>query len=489
MSGKLSELVHSMTVLSQGAFTSVNALYQGAISAQWGLDPNAAVQQVGAYLAEHPDGDERFAAYRLWIEALAETGDRASLKVLRDHLFMRGQAEPDDHQTYAALRGIAHFELDEFSAAKLMARSFEDETHNAYGLELVQLVDMRLGTHTDQPALLRCTARLDDYFHWQTLARGLLQIKAESALNQALEFVRDEFLGAPLPHMFEYHRCIDSGFFAGAALVTKRLIELYPDSVDYHYYYAYALFEDGDYPLARKVLNETVRNSGETDAEVIGLLGHCNAKLGDAAQAVHFLKKAVSLLKEQGLPTSHVSLELANVEDELRGDQLDPAITMPRMTRNWLVKLSPRRYHELANSSDTSIDRLLRPMGREPKQGDYCFFASETQVEGGQSLWKIVAIYAVDSDPMWHPTHHYHSALKLVKRLPEGIPVDVETLDESDGHETSTTVATAGRGDPLRYGVYELDMGALTLIEEAARMHRDDMIERRRSSQSRRPTA
>jgi tetratricopeptide (TPR) repeat protein len=488
--GKLAELVHSLKAVSEGAYGAMHPRFHAALTAQWGLDPSRALQLVSDFVVEDPDAEQRFAAYRLWIEVLAETKDKASLRALREHLFMRGQAEPDDHETYAALRGVAHFELDEMGAARLLARSFATATHNPYGMELVQLVETRFG-EGGVPALARCTARIEDYFHWQTLARGLLQAREESALAEVLEHVRLEYKGGPLPHLFEYHRCLDAGFFAGAALVAKRLTELYPESLDYRYYHAFALFEDGDYPLARRTLGETLRmhgpnGAGENDPEVVGLLGHCHAKLGDAEQAAHYLRRAVGLLKEQGLPTSHMTLELANVEDELRGDKLDPAIEMPRVSRSWLIKLSPRRYHELAQSSDSSIDRLLRPMGKDPRPGDYCFFASETPADGaGQALWKIVAIYAVDSEPMWHPTHHYHSALKLVKRLPEGIPVDVQTQGEEQGQPA----VAAARGEPLHYGVYELDMGALTIIEEAARLHRDDMIERRRNGQSRRPTA
>lgn len=483
MPGKLTELVHGLKSLSHGIFAGVDPRYHAAITAHWSLDFGRAAALAGQFLAEEPDHDLRFSAYRLWIEALAESKDEESLKVLRDHLFVRGQAEPDDQGIYAALRGLAHFELDEFGAARLLARSFAGQTQNPFGLELQQVVANRLGT-AEAPVLAEATVSLDDYFHWQSLARGLLAVKAEIALTDALEHVREEYRGAPLPHMFEFHRCIDSGLFAGAALVAKRLTEIYPESVDYAYYHAYALFEDGDYPLARRILNEAMRTAGDSDAEIVGLLGHCNAKLGDAEQAARYLRKAVSLLKEQGLPTSHMTLELANVEDELRGDQLDPATQMPRVTRNWLIKLSPRRYHELISSSESSIDRLLRPMGQHARPGDYCFFASESEPDAsGRSLWKIVAIYAVDSEPMWHPIQHFHSALKLVKKLPEGIPVDVETLNE-EGVD-----ARAERGTPLRYGVYELDMGALTLIEEAARLHRDDMIERRMSGQSRRPTA
>jgi hypothetical protein len=258
---------------------------------------------------------------------------------------------------------------------------------------------------------------------------------------------------------------------------------MFPSNVDYSYYHALALFEDGDYPGARRILSEVVRTQGETDAEIVGLLGHCHAKLGEPEKAAQLLRTAVSLLKAEGLPSSHVNIELANVEEEMRGDKLDPAIEMPRATRMWLINLSPRRYHELQTSSETHIDRLLRPMGVEPRPGDYCFFAAPDAPDAeGTSRWKIVAIYAVDSEPMWHPVHRYHTALRLVNRPPEGIPVDVApAADEGRASDTD-------RDHPYSYGVYELEIGALDIITEAVRRHNDGERERRRDGgKARRP--
>jgi hypothetical protein len=378
--------------------------------------------------------------------------------------------------TYAALRGVVHLELDEPNAAKLMARAVRGDFSNPYALELAQLVDNRFGTPTT-PLLLQCAAAMDDFFHWQTLARGMLATQDEEAINEVMQHVRTQFRGAPMPLLFEFHRCVESGYFAGAAVVAQRLTELFPHNVDYAYYHAYALFEDGDYPSARRILAEVVRTHGENDAEIVGLLGHCHAKLGDPEKAAHNLRTAVALLKAEGLPSSHVSLELANVEDELRGDQLDPAVEIPRVTRVWLVNLSPRRYHELQTSSENAIDRLLRPMGQEPRPGDYCFFAApEDPDETGRAKWKVVAIYAVDSEPMWHPTYRYHTALKLVSRPPLGIPVDVEVQEAQSGEATRRK---PGSDDAYSFGVYELEIGALDVITEAVRQHNEGTRERR----------
>jgi tetratricopeptide (TPR) repeat protein len=459
--------------------------YEDALHSFCGGELDAALEKITAALieqAEENSGAEVFASYRLWIEILAQQNQKKQLQDLARHLFMRGQAEAQSYLTFVALRGQAHYEADEMQAASLLARTVSDEVQDPYCMELVQSVESRLSAPEYIPALARSTKPLMDYFHWQSLARGLLLAKEDAALAEALDYVSKAFKTTPLAATFEYHRCLDSELYAAAAIVATRLCELYPENLDYLYYHAYALFEDGDYPSARKILQHGIQQSGETDAEIVGLLGHCNAKLGEPEKAVYFLKRAISILQDEGLPTSHMRLELANVEEELRGYQLDPALEIPRDTRMWLIKLSPRRYHEMRVSSESTIDRLLRPMGNAPRQGDFCFFAGEAKTgKKGETQWKIAAIYTVDSEPMWHPVHKFHTALQLVARPPEGIPVAVQLMNEDTNSEELNTEAH----HPFNYGVYELEMGALDIITETVRRRNEEMIgngERRKDS-------
>ncbi|MBM4253053.1 MAG: hypothetical protein FJ146_13855 [Deltaproteobacteria bacterium] len=457
--------------------------YGEALRFMWSGQYAEAASHASAMLAENPDMVGRFAVIRLWIEALAEQADRPSLRLVKELLLTLGRANPEDQATYFALRGLAHYELDELDAARFMAKCCEDYKADPYCLELRQLVSNR-DEQLTFPLLTEVP--LVDYYHWQTVARTLLATGYRDELNLILSSIREQCPVASLSHLFEFHLCIEAGFYAAAALVAERMTELYPDSVDYRYYQAYALYEDADYPAARKVLAKLLAEGHGDDPEVTGLLGHTHAKLGNAEEAARCLQRSVSLLKSHGLPYSHLSLELSDVEEELRGDELDPTLTMPQQTRKWLINLSPRRYNELVTGSTESIERLLRPMGPEPRLGDICFFATTTRSPQG-TQWKIVAIYMVDSLPMCHPVDGYHSALRLVARLPDGLPVDIEMSDEQPGTETRRVHK---RDQHITYGVYELDNYAIDIIEEAVHLSREDMIERRRgSAQSRRPTA
>lgn len=488
MTGNLMDLMKTLKHASGGGGPVLAARcmeYDRALNAYWSKDYKRSLEIVTDLLVEEPDGEHIFASYRLWIELLATVTDTQSIGALVQHLFIRGQAEPEHHEFFSALRGIAHFEMDEYGAASLIASGMKNRSHNPYAMELVQLVTERVSPdHAETPALLNTSSRVDDYISWQNLARSLIVRKEKAVLEDLTSWLHTSYRSSPLPHEIEYHSCIESQAYAAGSVIAQRLVELHPENSDYHYYLAYSLFEDGNYPSAKNVLEKFRSRVKDDDSEFFGLLGHCHAKMGEAKKAAEYLQRAIGILKQDGLPTSHMTLELNEVLEELRGQDEDPVLQMPREPQNWLINLSTRRYLELATSSDNSIERLLRPMGKEPRTGDICFFATTTPADkDGKSTWKIVAIYVVDSDPIWHPVHHYHNALKLVNKLPDGIPVDV-VLNENDAGVESP-VAT--KHDPVYWGVYQLDMGALAIIEEAARMHKDEMIERR--LRSRRPTA
>jgi tetratricopeptide (TPR) repeat protein len=486
MTGNLMDLINDLKHKNSGggpALADRCMEYDRALHAYWAKDYDKSLDIITSLLVEEPDGEHLFAGYRLWIELLAATGDVASLGALKNHLFIRGQAEPEHQEYFSSLRGITHFEMDEFGAAKLLSSAVEKHFHNPYAMELVQLVTDRLSAdHTEVPAILHTSVRIDDYVTFQSLARALVARRSRRALEELTSWLRDTYRSSPLPAEVEFHSCIDSQTFAAASIIAQRLVELHPGNADYHYYLAYSLFEDGNYIAAKNVLEKYRPQVSDVDAEFFGLLGHCHAKVGEAKQAAEFLQRAIEILKQEGLPTSHMTLELNEVLEELSAAEGDPVVKMPQEPRSWLINLSTRRYLELATSSESTVERLLRPMGKEPRQGDICFFATTAPVDGeGKSTWKIGAVYEVVSDPIQHPVHNYHNALKLVRRLPD-LPLDT-IIDDSEAR----TAPLVNKQDPIYWGVYQLDDKALDAIEETARMHKDEMIERR--LRSRRPTA
>lgn len=462
-----------------------------ALKFYWGGQPQKSVEAIANLLAEDPGVENRFAAYRLWIEALAELKERPSLALLSEHLFLRGQAEPDDHETYLALRGIIDLELDAVQAVRLSVKALRELQHNPYVLELIQIYENRVFETTSTPAtppLLNSRSPILDYFHWQTIARGLHSMAEHTdlgtserevvveALDEVFELVREEFRGTPLPGLFAFHRYIQSRDFSAAVVVAQELARAYPTNVDVLYYYAYALFEDGNYPSARQVLNNTLGLAGERDPEILSLLGHCNAKLGDPERARHYLQRSAEILRSEGLPDSHTFLELSEVEEDLRKGRPDPRIDSQTERSYWLAELSPRRYHEMLTATDEALSRLVRPMGVGAKPGDLVYFGTRVKDADGRRVWKILADYTVDSLPIWHPTQSYHSALRLDTRYEVGVVVP----DLQPRGPGQTPQEQSYYDLHRRVGVYELDRQGIERIAVSLKEYLADHFTERR---------
>ena len=436
--------------------------YQLALESFWNGDSQTASTVLADTLVAEPDHPAQLLAYRLWIETLAESSDLDSLEALERHLRIRSEAGSDQQMSYLALRTIIRLELDEYDAAHLYCRGMAGEINNPYVAEATARVKARTAPAADAMTdIINCKAPLSDYFHWQTLVRTASAAGCKEVIAESLQFVTSTFTQSPLPYLFEYHSCIEAGLFSAAKSCARNLCQRHPGEVDFAYYEAYATYHDGDLATAKFLLTELSHRVSPEDTDCLELLGRCHAKLGDFELSKRYLQRATAILQNQGLPTTHVQREIERVEEELRGDELDPGLLMPRLTRMWLVTLSPRRYHELLTSPESDVDELLRPMGEMPKSGDFCFFASAKE---SSSKWKIAAIYAVDSHPIWHPVTGHQSALRLVCRPREGIPVDVEMLGQPDD-STKSVNTVAGEG------IYELEVGALDVITNAVRRH------------------
>ncbi len=438
--------------------------YKQALRAFWSGDYFRSLDLVSGFIAETPDSEDRFNCYRLWIELLAEIRDTQSLEALVKHLMLRGQAEPESCAYYGALRGLAHFELDEYSAASLLSNACEAGSETPWSLELEQLVTSRVVDHVPVPALGRSSYPIFDYFHISTLAKGLLVAGDKKSLEQVLDHADEIWRGSPLALEFKLHIAFDQCDYSAVSSSAMMLTELYPENSNYFYYQGYALVKAGDFEGALAPLKTASKLLGETDGEILSLIGQCHAASQDLQRAQSFLKRSITRLKAQGYPATKERVALLAVEEEILGEEVDPVMEMPQMTRMWLVNLSPRRFAEIRNSKSADVENIMRSMGDAPRTGDFCFFASTSSKEDGAQQWKIGAIYAVDSEPIWHATERYQNSLQLVSRPDICIPVDVSLMEESGEQEE------IGAEHPFSFGVYELEMGALDVITEAARM-------------------
>ena len=443
---------------------NVSNKYKLALKALWNGDNEQALEIVTTAIANEPECDDRFNCYRLWIELAAGSVDIESLQVLAKHLMLRGQAEPEFSHVYGALRGLVHFEMDEFSAAQLISNSCSGSNVTAFALELEQMVTNRLVDQDDYPALCRAATPLVDYFHIASLAKGLLQAGETESLQQVLDYSSEIWPNSPIKSEFALHVAFDNSDFKKVSEIARDLVKQNPENSTFKYYSGYALMKLNKFEDALDVLTKASSQLGEVDGEILSMISECHASLGALNKAEAFIKRSISILKDQGFPYTKERLALLEIEESLRGDQIDPAIELPQMTRMWLVNLSPRRFSEIRNGDMSAVENILRPMGNEPKAGDFCFFASTQNSENGSVQWKIGAIYTIDTEPMWHPTEGHQNALTLVSRPESCIPVDVCLVEEDVNNEDFHTE------HPFSFGVYELEMGALDVITEATRL-------------------
>ncbi len=444
-----------------------NAGYHQALAAYSSKNYRLAADKVSRFLTDDPESELRFQAYRLWIEALAEVSDRGGLVELSRHLSVRGEAEAEDHITYFALRGLIYFELDQHNAARVFSDAVIPELANPYALELVALVSR------DAEKLLASTVPVTDFVLWQTVYRQLLSANDEQGVSKVVALLSKSFPETGFEANHQFHLAYERKEYQAALKLAEVLTKKHPESYEFQYYKGLISYHLGSWKKSVEALQAAYRLGGSKDPDVVSLLAEAQTKLGIDAKPM--LVQAVKLLKAHGLPTTHLQFQLAPL---LKAERAKTVKAMPRLPRNWLVTLSPRRYFDLATDPTAEISQLARSVHREAMPGDIVFFAGVAdQGEGKQ--WKLIAVYGIESAPTWDPMAGYQSPLKLKIRLSEGVPLDI-----------------AVEGSPRRgkdaegYGIFELDSAALDIIEASIKLSREDMIERRRDGGlTRRPTA
>lgn len=448
--------------------------YNNALAKYWSHNFQEAADFVSMCILNNSTHKNLLPFYRLWIEILAETSDKQSLKALKNHIRTRCSVEPEYSQHFWALQGLIHLELDELEAVSLIDQTLKSNLENPYYWEFKSKLRLRSQDKKPFPNFKFSSPQdLQDFFYWETLAKEALLTRNHDSLESVLECIAQVFPSSPTPKLFSMHLHLDQGCFSEAVLDANYLLKLYPESSDYKIFSAYGKLRSGNVNGALKDLKE-VQDTAE-DADVLTLLGCSYAELSHSSnnkvhteQAIQYLQKALNINKVHGYSTSWLSNKIHSItsmEKNTSEDIMSNTKSDIEPARIWLVKLSPRHQFELQTSPKKAIEHITRPMGNTPKPGDLCFFAASSGVSTDQERWRIVATYSVVSDPVWHPYYRNVSTLKLESL--ESIPVDVCLLDEKD----QATMVKLGKNHPYRYGVFELEEGALSVITEIIKQH------------------
>ena len=461
--------------------------YIEALNEFWKGNFASTIEKTTLSIVADPESEHVFALYRLWIEALAHEKSNEALRELLEHLQIRGEEEPELYTSFAALRCLIHLELDEVGAAGLFFRGIRKETRNIYVAELTQsMSDRDIGRTSSLLASHR--ESIQDYIQFTVLLRSHVMRGDEVEARKDVEKCDSVFPGSPLAAVFEFHMAVDSGEFKQAGVHASQLVRQFPDSSEFNFLAGFANARRGNFSEALKNFESADQNSGEKDPDVANMVGYSlrelarrdkNATGATKDKATKALQRATAVLKQNGLPVASAALKLASLEQDKNAQENQPSLEDMEPTRIWLVRLSPRRFNEIMSAPEQDIEFLTRAIGGQARSGDLCFFAGDQHVtwQGDRRsqarIWQIGAIYAVMTDPMWHPTSRNEHTLQLVARPPRGIPVDVHYLEEA---QKAVPHSKVPKDDASRFGTYEIGEGALTLITEAMTRQKHGLI-------------
>ena len=211
-----------------------------------------------------------FKLYRLWIEILSHQEEESALKGLLAHLAQRGEREHGSNAVYLALQGMIHYELDEFEAAGLHLKAI-GPTSEPYAMELTQLVQNRI-VAAEPPALWGIRDDLQDFFHMQTLARGLLLSADSMKLQLVLERITQRFRGSPVRDLFEMHVAFDQKNYEQAGQAALSLVERFPGNSDYRFHLGYIAAAVENYPMAIRQLSMANELTDHNDPDILNWL-------------------------------------------------------------------------------------------------------------------------------------------------------------------------------------------------------------------------
>lgn len=441
--------------------------YKSSLNNFWSGRPHTAIENLSKLLADRPDRSDQFFLYRLWIEILADQKDDKSLRSLLEHLEKRTSVMPELRNSYMALRGLIHFELDEIDAAKLFADSLRAVRGDNYCLEFVFLVNQRLYDKKAITVFHKKVDQLEDYFHLMTVARFYLDSGDSESLERIYKRTHKLYSNAPLENNFKLHLSLGRDDFASAGQHACDLVERFPAQMEYRIFAAYSKIMLGESEKAVEILEAAMPLGVEEDVDGSALLGACYTglyqELSDETyrqKSEHFLTRAKLMLEEVGLSAVYPSYH----ETILAGaSRTDEETTMVEQ-KVWISKLSSAVYHQIRTMKEEQLNHITRPLGEEVKPGDVVFFVGDDyrNASSEEKYWRIGAVYTVASEPVWNPMLGFECSLELLERPSLAVPIDVHFIDE------------ASKNDGAKDTVFSVSLDALTKIEETIREYATD---------------
>jgi len=390
--------------------------YFKALEMYWFQKRRDVLSFIAKTIEEDIDHEDIHVFYRLWIEALAETHDRPSLQMLKNHL---ANLAPQfaDYDQWAALRGLVHLELEELDACMLILRGIGDNTYSPYAMELRQRYEFRFSKDTQSElAILKCQAPVTDYFILQSLAQGLLAEGHSKELPALFSKIKDNFPHSPLQDHFLFWQNFEENKLDEAISVAKRLCKRFPDNERYRFDLGYVSFCKGKVHEAIQTLEGLDLKYRKQDPDTMALLGYgylleCKDKV--ASQGWQKAKTYFTLAKAQsdrlGIPSNEILLNLNFMKEEEHKRSQHQTLAHGNF---WALTLSPRRENELVTCAEQNIDFVFHELPKGIQDNDFVYFTSSKS-----EPLRLFAIYKVIQTQIWHPSEKNQGLLELVHRF------------------------------------------------------------------------
>ena len=405
--------------------------------------------------------------YRLWLEMLSETSEKASLHFLKQHFLKSAKNGFLKSSTLMALRGMIHMELEEFQSCEHLFLLLEKEASNPYALEFCQKYKNRFSADGEEESLiLKSEAPVLDYLHWKHLCQTLLLKGDFSSLEKALQHVTKSFPNSPLEREFELYKKMDSESYSGAKDHAHSLAKDFPKKEEYKFLKSYLLTCEGKHKESSKILNDLLKKGdGKEDPDLYALLGH-NSYLsshGDIYSpqwdnAKKYFLKAEESLSRMGYDGREVLLSLALMA---RKEREESGKNPERENfRYWFVNLKASSFYRILTSDEKDLTHSFHPMGASPREGDLVFFVNH---HPDMDAPRLGAVYQVLSAPIWSHHEDYQASLELVKRFERPVVLP-ESFSFSKGEHFQNSLKVLRR--KLEKGCYLLSEKGLSALAE-----------------------
>ncbi len=394
-----------------------------------------------------------FLLYRLWIQAAAKDEDLTAISQIKDHLNKLAFAIPDNRDLYFSLVAIAHFELGELEAVRLMIDSLDIKRKNLYQRELLYLLHQGV---SDEFNWLN-SYQLEDYIVFENIALAQLGVQRYDRALMISESLSDAYKDSYLNKKIQLELVKTLGNGSDICELSSDLLTVFPENFEFRFIYSLGLFKNGQYSQAIQNLQNDSLKRHNQNYKSLTLMGHCYVKLfqekhniEDFEIGLKFLNHAMELGREQRFPidiASKLRVGLLN----MKGNKVDYS------GRLWLAKLNPHSFSNLRTKSSDEIKFIRRPLGATARKGDLCFLIYEDKQSSEHNIWRLCALYKVIEDAEWDPICRYQNQLQLEFRHEIAVPLNIQVDDQS-------IVTKFDADDPRKYGVYEMDQSAFDII-------------------------